>query len=146
MCYFIVLMSSLLSYYVENSKKKLKKQQPWMSIVSKLLTATVNTYNLRWNDMEYPLCWQASYITTILGSLKDRHIENGSELYAIFTPKENLKQAPHMPQRETTDISGEENVRWHIMLKVNSSHYWKIQSSTWQDSIYVYIYSCFSCI
>uniref|UniRef100_A0A8C7KYJ2 Uncharacterized protein n=1 Tax=Oncorhynchus kisutch TaxID=8019 RepID=A0A8C7KYJ2_ONCKI len=50
-------------------------------------------------------------------SLKDRHIENGSELYAIFTPKENLKQAPHMPQREMTDISGEENVRCHIMLK-----------------------------
>ncbi|XP_045065617.1 uncharacterized protein LOC123481255 isoform X1 [Coregonus clupeaformis] len=50
-------------------------------------------------------------------SLKDRHIENGSELYAIFTPKENLKQAPQMPQREMTDISGEENVRCHIMLK-----------------------------
>ncbi|XP_029632650.1 uncharacterized protein LOC115208603 [Salmo trutta] len=50
-------------------------------------------------------------------SLKDRHIENGSELYAIFTPKENLKQAPLMPRQEMTDISGEENVRCHVMLK-----------------------------
>ncbi|XP_045547229.1 uncharacterized protein isoform X1 [Salmo salar] len=50
-------------------------------------------------------------------SLKDRHIENGSELYAIFTPKENLKQAPIMPRQEMTDISGEENVRCHVMLK-----------------------------
>lgn len=77
-----------------------------------------------------------------LGSLKDRHIENGSELYAIFTPKENLKQAPIMPRQEMTDISGEENVRCHVMLKVNSSCYSKILSSNWQDSIYVYIYSC----
>lgn len=58
-----------------------------------------------------------------LGSLKDRHIENGSDLYDILTPKENLKQAPQMLQQEMTDISGEDDVRCHIMLQVNSSHY-----------------------
>lgn len=73
--------------------------------------------------MKNPLCSQASYISTILGSLKDRHIENGSDLYDILTPKENLKQAPQMLQQEMTDISGEDDVRCHIMLQVNSSHY-----------------------
>ncbi|XP_071256869.1 uncharacterized protein [Salvelinus alpinus] len=50
-------------------------------------------------------------------SLKDRHIQNGSELYAMFTPKENLKQAPQMPLQEMTDMTGEDDVRCHIMLK-----------------------------
>ncbi|XP_064844619.1 uncharacterized protein LOC135555798 isoform X2 [Oncorhynchus masou masou] len=50
-------------------------------------------------------------------SLKDRHIQNGSKLYAMFTPRENLKQAPQTPQREMNDIIGEDNVRCHIMLK-----------------------------
>lgn len=59
-----------------------------------------------------------------LGSLKDRHIENGSELYAMFTPKENLRQALLVPLQEMTDMTGEDNVRCHIMLKVNSSLHW----------------------
>ncbi|XP_055756295.1 uncharacterized protein LOC129834950 [Salvelinus fontinalis] len=50
-------------------------------------------------------------------SLKDRHIQNGGKLYVMFTPKENLKQAPRTPQREVNDIIGEDNVRCHIMLK-----------------------------
>ncbi|CAB1338993.1 unnamed protein product [Coregonus sp. 'balchen'] len=38
----------------------------------------------------YPHCPEPKEIT---GSLKDRHIENGRELYAMFTPKENLRPA-----------------------------------------------------
>ncbi|XP_059200814.1 uncharacterized protein LOC131980577 [Centropristis striata] len=50
-------------------------------------------------------------------SLKDRHIENGSVIYVIFTPKENLKQAPQIPKREAGETSGGDVVRCHIMLK-----------------------------
>ncbi|KAM4605247.1 uncharacterized protein ACJ7VT_017521 [Polymixia lowei] len=50
-------------------------------------------------------------------SLKDRHIKNGDELYAIFTPKKNLKIALQMPTREVTEISGEDTIRCHIMLR-----------------------------
>ncbi|XP_064821010.1 uncharacterized protein LOC135539077 [Oncorhynchus masou masou] len=50
-------------------------------------------------------------------SLKDRHIEIGSELYAMFTPKENLRPALLVTLQEITDMTGEDNVRCHIMLK-----------------------------
>ncbi|XP_051997687.1 uncharacterized protein LOC127654531 [Xyrauchen texanus] len=50
-------------------------------------------------------------------SLKDRHIENGSELYAIFTPKENVKEIPN--DHRLTDIrnEGPDIVYCHVMLK-----------------------------
>ncbi|KAA0715789.1 hypothetical protein E1301_Tti013876 [Triplophysa tibetana] len=49
-------------------------------------------------------------------SLKDRHIVGGSELYAIFTPKENLKE---LPKRDMTNIKNEgpDVIRCHIMLQ-----------------------------
>ncbi|KAK5860154.1 hypothetical protein PBY51_021651 [Eleginops maclovinus] len=50
-------------------------------------------------------------------SLKDRHIENGAVIYAIFTPRENLKQAPQIPKREVVETYGGDIVRCHIMLK-----------------------------
>ncbi|XP_074544926.1 uncharacterized protein LOC141804413 isoform X2 [Halichoeres trimaculatus] len=50
-------------------------------------------------------------------SLKDRHIENGAVIYAIFTPKENLRQAPQVHQRDVGEASGDDVVRCHIMLK-----------------------------
>ncbi|XP_070774854.1 coiled-coil domain-containing protein 24 [Enoplosus armatus] len=50
-------------------------------------------------------------------SLKDRHIQSGAVIYAIFTPKENLKQAPQIPQREVGETFGNDVVRCHIMLK-----------------------------
>lgn len=53
------------------------------------------------------------------GSLKDRHIENGDLIYAIFTPKENLNTAPQLPKREVTETYGSDTVRCHIMLKVS---------------------------
>ena len=52
------------------------------------------------------------------GSLKDRHIENGAVMYAMFTPKENLKQFPQTPKREVVETYGNNMVRCHIMLKV----------------------------
>ncbi|KAJ8271130.1 hypothetical protein GJAV_G00123100 [Gymnothorax javanicus] len=50
-------------------------------------------------------------------SLKDRQIENGSLLYAMFTRKENLRAAPIVPRQETSEIPGDDTVRCHIMLK-----------------------------
>ncbi|XP_041804976.1 uncharacterized protein LOC121614939 [Chelmon rostratus] len=50
-------------------------------------------------------------------SLKDRHIQSGDVIYAIFTPKENLKQAPQGPKREVGETCGDNMVRCHIMLK-----------------------------
>ncbi|KAM9349900.1 uncharacterized protein ABDE67_009615 [Symphorus nematophorus] len=50
-------------------------------------------------------------------SLKDRQIQSGDVIYAIFTPKENLKQAPQIPKREAGETYGDDMVRCHIMLK-----------------------------
>ncbi|XP_031589461.2 uncharacterized protein LOC116315329 [Oreochromis aureus] len=52
-------------------------------------------------------------------SLSDRHIENGAVIYAIFTPKENLTQAPQMPRQESGKPSGTDVIQCHIMLKGN---------------------------
>ncbi|XP_061587428.1 uncharacterized protein LOC133452224 [Cololabis saira] len=50
-------------------------------------------------------------------SLKDRHLANGAMIYAIFTPKENLKVAPQMPKQEYDEMDGTDIIRCHIMLK-----------------------------
>ncbi|XP_053190128.1 uncharacterized protein LOC128373950 [Scomber japonicus] len=50
-------------------------------------------------------------------SLKDRHIKSGDEIYAIFTPKENLFTAPQNANRPLTETSREDTVRCHVMLK-----------------------------
>ncbi|KAI7809114.1 hypothetical protein IRJ41_026008, partial [Triplophysa rosa] len=50
-------------------------------------------------------------------SLKERHIENGSELYAIFTPKENIKQSPSHPNPNNYRNEGPETVYCHVMLR-----------------------------
>lgn len=50
-------------------------------------------------------------------SLKERHIENGDVIFAIFTPKENLTTAPQMLMQEVTETNGIDTVRCHIMLK-----------------------------
>lgn len=52
------------------------------------------------------------------GSLKDRHIKNNDILYAIFTPKQNLKSNIVMRNTGVDDTPGEHTVRCHIMLKV----------------------------
>ncbi|XP_076155216.1 uncharacterized protein LOC143138681 [Alosa pseudoharengus] len=50
-------------------------------------------------------------------SLSERHIENRSELYAIFTPKENVRSPPQNPAlREEGDV-GDHTVRCHVMLR-----------------------------
>ncbi|XP_071347785.1 uncharacterized protein [Trachinotus anak] len=63
-------------------------------------------------------------------SLKDRHIQSGSVIYAIFTPKENLKQAPQMPKQEFGETSGEDVIRCHIMLKGNYDLMVNLQNDT----------------
>ncbi|XP_026168371.1 uncharacterized protein LOC113133734 [Mastacembelus armatus] len=50
-------------------------------------------------------------------SLKDRHIPNGAVIYAIFTPRENLKQVPQLPKQRAGETYGDSVVRCHIMLK-----------------------------
>ncbi|XP_040000548.1 uncharacterized protein LOC120799424 [Xiphias gladius] len=63
-------------------------------------------------------------------SLKDRHIQSGTVIYAIFTPKENLKQAPQMPKQELGDTSGEDVIRCHIMLKGDFDLMMNLESDT----------------
>ncbi|XP_035525876.1 uncharacterized protein LOC118334163 [Morone saxatilis] len=50
-------------------------------------------------------------------SLNDRHIQSGAVIYVIFTPKENLKEAPQIPKREAAETYGDNVVRCHVMLK-----------------------------
>ncbi|XP_049328916.1 uncharacterized protein LOC107197390 [Astyanax mexicanus] len=52
-------------------------------------------------------------------SLKNRHIESGSKLYAIFTPKENLRESPHCQTQKDVSNEGPNTIRCHIMLKGN---------------------------
>ncbi|KAI4786394.1 hypothetical protein KUCAC02_037146 [Chaenocephalus aceratus] len=63
-------------------------------------------------------------------SLKDRHIENGAVMYAMFTPKENLKQFPQTPKREVVETYGSNMVRCHIMLKGDFELKVKLASDT----------------
>lgn len=58
----------------------------------------------------------------VLGSLKEKHIGNGDLVYVIFTPKENLCQAPEMPKEKSGESSGTQVVRCQIMLKVLCNH------------------------
>lgn len=66
------------------------------------------------------ICRVILFIWSPTGSLKDRHIKNGDVVYAIFTPKENLKTAPRVSQQEGTETCGSDTVRCHIMLKVRA--------------------------
>nr|XP_019961982.1 PREDICTED: uncharacterized protein LOC109641850 isoform X1 [Paralichthys olivaceus]XP_019961990.1 PREDICTED: uncharacterized protein LOC109641850 isoform X1 [Paralichthys olivaceus]XP_019961998.1 PREDICTED: uncharacterized protein LOC109641850 isoform X1 [Paralichthys olivaceus] len=50
-------------------------------------------------------------------SLKERYIQNGDVIYAIFTPEENLTYAPQTLKAECVDTPGEDVIRCHIMLK-----------------------------
>ncbi|XP_066575897.1 uncharacterized protein LOC136766383 [Amia ocellicauda] len=50
-------------------------------------------------------------------SLNDRQIENGSEIYAIFTLKENLTSTVQGAKQIQIPDTGEDTVRCHIMLK-----------------------------
>lgn len=59
-------------------------------------------------------------LCSLTGSLNERHIKDGDLIYAIFTPKENLKTAPQAPPRNDTETDGTDMVRCHVMLKVSS--------------------------
>ncbi|XP_032437825.1 uncharacterized protein LOC116731986 [Xiphophorus hellerii] len=50
-------------------------------------------------------------------SLQDRHIKSGDKIYAIFTPKQNLRQAPANIQQPNPETSGTDRVKCHVMLK-----------------------------
>ncbi len=58
------------------------------------------------------------YIFIIKGSLNDRHIASGSELYAIFTPRENLTELPPTQRQANIRNEGPSVIRCHIMLQV----------------------------
>ncbi|XP_041956466.1 uncharacterized protein LOC121715137 isoform X1 [Alosa sapidissima] len=64
-------------------------------------------------------------------SLNDRHVEKGSHLYVIFTPKENLEM-----QRQTQiawNNTGMDTVRCHIMLRGNYEIKIDLESQTLAD-------------
>ncbi|XP_035994236.1 uncharacterized protein LOC105940070 [Fundulus heteroclitus] len=50
-------------------------------------------------------------------SLKERHIQDGDTVYVIFTPKENLIEAPQMPKQTPCETEEKDVIRCHIMLK-----------------------------
>ncbi|XP_038158605.1 uncharacterized protein LOC119794913 [Cyprinodon tularosa] len=50
-------------------------------------------------------------------SLQDRHIKSGDEIFAIFTPKQNMIQAPANSRHSNFETSGTDKVRCHVMLK-----------------------------
>ncbi|XP_042587176.1 uncharacterized protein LOC109055439 [Cyprinus carpio] len=67
-------------------------------------------------------------------SLNDRHIASGSELYAIFTPSENLTELPPT-QRQANLIKNEGPgvVRCHIMLQGDFEIKADLESDTLRD-------------
>ncbi|XP_026203682.1 uncharacterized protein LOC113153966 [Anabas testudineus] len=50
-------------------------------------------------------------------SLQDRHIQSEDILYAIFTPKQNLKAVPRNSWQKQSETYGTDSVRCHIMLQ-----------------------------
>uniref|UniRef100_A0A9J8B827 Uncharacterized protein n=1 Tax=Cyprinus carpio carpio TaxID=630221 RepID=A0A9J8B827_CYPCA len=50
-------------------------------------------------------------------SLNDRHIASGSELYAIFTPRENLTELPPTQRQANIRNEGPSVIRCHIALQ-----------------------------
>ncbi|KAM8898190.1 uncharacterized protein AB9W97_009226 [Spinachia spinachia] len=50
-------------------------------------------------------------------SLSDRHIANGDEIYAIFTPKQNPRAARETSSQEVPGSCGVDVIRCHVMLK-----------------------------
>ncbi|XP_059355964.1 uncharacterized protein LOC132095183 [Carassius carassius] len=67
-------------------------------------------------------------------SLNDRHIASGSELYAIFTPCENLTKLPTQRQVNIRN-EGQSVVRCHIMLKGDFEIKVDLESDTLKDVI-----------
>lgn len=67
----------------------------------------------------FPAKWLFSLLS-LTGSLNERHIKDGDLIYAIFTPKENLKTAPKEPPRNDAETYGADMVRCHVMLKASS--------------------------
>uniref|UniRef100_A0A8C1XU39 Uncharacterized protein n=1 Tax=Cyprinus carpio TaxID=7962 RepID=A0A8C1XU39_CYPCA len=51
-------------------------------------------------------------------SLNDRHIASGSELYAIFTPRENLTELPPTQRQANIRNEGPSVIRCHIALQI----------------------------
>ncbi|XP_072529443.1 uncharacterized protein [Salminus brasiliensis] len=66
-------------------------------------------------------------------SLRDRHIDNGDKLYAIFTPKENLKDSPQYRMQNDIKNEGPHTVHCHIMLKGNHEIKLDLEKNTLTD-------------
>uniref|UniRef100_W5LVK0 Uncharacterized protein n=1 Tax=Lepisosteus oculatus TaxID=7918 RepID=W5LVK0_LEPOC len=62
-------------------------------------------------------------------SLNDRNIENGSEIYAIFTLKQNVRHELQIDKGHFPASSGEDSIRCHIMLKKQEDYEIKVDLS-----------------
>ncbi|XP_058643666.1 uncharacterized protein LOC131547244 isoform X5 [Onychostoma macrolepis] len=66
-------------------------------------------------------------------SLNDRHIASGSELYAIFTPRENLTELPPTQRQANFRNEGPSVIRCHIMLQGDFEIKVDLESDTLRD-------------
>ncbi|XP_026119421.1 uncharacterized protein LOC113098511 [Carassius auratus] len=66
-------------------------------------------------------------------SLNDRHIASGSELYAIFTPRENLTALPLTQRQANIRNEGPSVIRCHIMLQGDFEIKVNLESDTLRD-------------
>ncbi|KAK2905043.1 hypothetical protein Q8A67_006842 [Cirrhinus molitorella] len=66
-------------------------------------------------------------------SLNDRHIASGSELYAIFTPRENLTELPPTQRQANIRNEGPSVVRCHVMLQGDFEIKVDLESDTLRD-------------
>uniref|UniRef100_A0A8C1JMS2 Uncharacterized protein n=2 Tax=Cyprinus carpio TaxID=7962 RepID=A0A8C1JMS2_CYPCA len=66
-------------------------------------------------------------------SLNDRYIASGSELYAIFTPRENLTELPPTQRQANIRNEGPSVIRCHIMLQGDFEIKVDLKSDTLRD-------------
>uniref|UniRef100_A0A9J8BHY8 Uncharacterized protein n=1 Tax=Cyprinus carpio carpio TaxID=630221 RepID=A0A9J8BHY8_CYPCA len=66
-------------------------------------------------------------------SLNDRHIASGSELYAIFTPRENLTELPPTQRQANIRNEGPSVIRCHIALQGDFEIKVNLESDTLRD-------------
>ncbi|XP_016407679.1 uncharacterized protein LOC107739942 isoform X2 [Sinocyclocheilus rhinocerous] len=66
-------------------------------------------------------------------SLNDRHITSGSELYAIFTPRENLTELPPTQRQANIRSEGPSVIRCHIALQGDFEIKVNLESDTLRD-------------
>ncbi|KAI2660622.1 putative bifunctional E2/E3 enzyme R795 [Labeo rohita] len=91
------------------------------------VTKSLNSFHISYR---FPKC---PGIQEITGSLNDRHIASGSELYAIFTRRENLTELPPTQRQANIRNEGPSVIRCHIMLQGDFEIKVDFESDTLRD-------------